>query len=64
MGNTHSKGLFSLFININLELGLSNKVAKFVDDNQLFRMVNTQADCEELPKNLFMMTGHKMENEV
>lgn len=42
-----------IFIN-HLETGLSNKVAKFADNNKLFQVVKTRRDYEELQKDLSM----------
>lgn len=36
-------------------IGLSNQVAKFVDDTQLFRMVKIEVHCEVLKTNLSML---------
>ncbi|CAM5088479.1 unnamed protein product [Eretmochelys imbricata] len=43
--------LFNLFIN-DLEKGVNSKVAKFVDDTELLKIVKTKADCKELQKDL------------
>ncbi|CAM5134922.1 unnamed protein product [Natator depressus] len=43
--------LFNIFIN-DLEKGVNSEVAKFADDTKLLKIVKSQADCEELQKNL------------
>ncbi|CAM4478002.1 unnamed protein product [Lepidochelys kempii] len=43
--------LFNIFIN-DLEKGVNSEVAKFADDTKLLKIVKTQADCEELQKDL------------
>ena len=42
--------IFNLFIN-DLELGVSNEVAKFADDTKLFKVVKTERYCEELQRD-------------
>ncbi|CAM5167759.1 unnamed protein product [Natator depressus] len=46
--------LFNIFIN-DLEKGVNSEVAKFVDDTKLLKIVKSQADCEELQKDLTKM---------
>ncbi|CAM4525306.1 unnamed protein product [Caretta caretta] len=43
--------LFNIFIN-DLEKAVTNEVAKFADDTKLLKIVKSQADCEELQKDL------------
>ncbi|CAM4577882.1 unnamed protein product [Lepidochelys olivacea] len=43
--------LFNIFIN-DLEKGVNSEVAKFADETELLKIVKTQADCEELQKDL------------
>ncbi|EMP29807.1 hypothetical protein UY3_13071 [Chelonia mydas] len=43
--------LFSIFIN-DLEKGVNSEVATFTDDTKLLKIVQSQADCEELQKDL------------
>lgn len=41
----------NLFINV-MDLGMNNKVARFVDDTKLFRVVKAKNVCEDLQKDL------------
>ncbi|CAM5112909.1 unnamed protein product [Natator depressus] len=43
--------LFNIFIN-DLEKGVNSEVAKFAHDTKLHEIVKSQADCEELQKDL------------
>ncbi|CAM4495757.1 unnamed protein product [Caretta caretta] len=43
--------LFNMFIN-DLEKGVNSKVAKCADDTKLLKTVKSQADCDELQKDL------------
>ncbi|CAM5147952.1 unnamed protein product [Eretmochelys imbricata] len=43
--------LFNMFIN-DLEKGVNSEVAKFADDTKLLKIAKTQADYEELQKDL------------
>ncbi|CAM5136177.1 unnamed protein product [Eretmochelys imbricata] len=50
-GSVLGSVLFNIFIN-DLEKGVNSKVAKFADDTKLLKIVKSQADCEELQKDL------------
>ncbi|CAM5171781.1 unnamed protein product [Natator depressus] len=43
--------LFNIFIN-DLEKGVNSEVSKFTDDTKLLKIVKSQADCEEIQKDL------------
>lgn len=46
--------LFSIFLN-DLEKGVIIEVTKFADDAELFTVIKTKADCEELWKALMIL---------
>lgn len=50
-----TSAIFNLFIG-DLGREFSSEVPKFVDDTQLFRMMKTQADWEELQKACFILS--------